>query len=108
MKEFLIEVFAKSITIPQVNEFSDIHKYQLTWNVIKRTFNTPIIPLHKSSNSITFNNHLFGKILAKMKLDPTGDKFHPKNTIFRLKDGETNENIAIFDMDLSVYTTKMY
>jgi len=79
---------------------------KLTWDVNNKTFESSVKTGELNSNKLELN-HTFNKVLSTMTIDQDDNKFPPKCTTFNLSNIQTNQTIATFDLDLSVFTNIM-
>ena len=74
----------------------------LTWNVKPKKntcFNSPVRKFDGDTHKV-FIDHGYQRILGSIKHDEDGS-FPPKLTTFDLKNSETDEIIATFNLDLA-------
>ena len=74
----------------------------LTWNVKPKkntSFNSPVRTFDGDMHKVVID-HGYQRILGSIKHDEN-DYFLPKLTTFDLKNSETNEILATFNLDLS-------
>ena len=85
--------------MPQITETQDV---MLTWNVFNTFFDSPVKCFYRNTHKVDVDFG-FPRFLGYIKLNEAGEKFTPKATTFELKNGNTNEVLGTFILDLSDY-----
>ena len=101
--EYSIEVHAEAVTIPQIKE---THYVTLQWSIMQNSFDSPLKVFEGGRHQVHFH-YSFPRVSGSIKLDASGENFSPQLSIFKLKNCNTNEVEATFNLDVASYGNKM-